>query len=1094
MKKNICKKILLLASLIISMISYSQVQEKWVARTQNSSQTTQDVANDIKVDAAGNVYIVGTTEDRRQIIEDDYRWAMVTIKYDKFGTLIWKRNYARVSINGSGIVVDPQGNVYVVGYQHGAPSAFPKSDFTTVKYNSAGELQWANDYNGPQKSGTSAYIGLDAVGDVYIAGTSRGVHNPDNSFNEDGDYVVVKYSKNGPQIWEKRYNGAAPNNKPDDLRGMKVDPAGNVYVTGSSQKDGRISPATIKYNKDGVELWVKRPNLSGRGNEIALDPYGNVYITGGAITIKYNSNGDEQWVSYFSLPNHLCSVKSLVVDNDQNSYVVGYAYPNNPISPTEPTKIEIVKYNASGVEQWVKTYNSNPPQELLWLFTPLRPEYDDYLASIAMGTDGNIYITTSSFVAGNRSDILTLKYSSVNGGLLWEKRYNGYDSKDDNGRAIWLDEMDNVFVTGGSETSDETRSLFTTIKYTQCNIVCPPNITVNNDPGRCDAIVRFGLATYTGDCGNSFTYSQNTLTEFPVGVTTVTATSDATGATCSFTVTVVDNENPVITSCPVNKTIDTDPNVCFASASSVNAVPPSASDNCNPTGVTGVRSDGASLSANYPAGTTTITWTANDPSGNTATCLQTITVVDNQPPVISGEGASLIVLSPSNHTMRDVTIDYVVTDNCDVISAISVESNEPVNGTGDGDTDPDWIVVDNHHVKLRAERSAQGNGRIYTVTITATDPSGNTDVKTIDVRVPHDIKNPHSGKPFIVNSTVPFDGEFWDKPGNRHTAKWLVDGSAVANGTVTEPTANQNGKITGSYKFNTAGVYKLQMNVIDQAGVVTYSNTQADLDAIVVIYDPNGGYTYGGGWFASRAGALVGNSTATGKASYGFAINYRNAAKPKGETQFEFKVGDFEFNALNFDYLVVSGFKAQFRGTGKIIGGQAGINFIMTIIDGDLDGSGIDKIRLKIFKNNGQVMYDNQPGAGDADNPTMPVGSNSIIFIQGAQTTQPMISAVTNPHVAEKSAAEDGAAKALQLIAYPNPSSKNFMLKIKSNDEKSLVQMQVTDAQGRVVEARNSLHSGMLVRIGNKYKAGSYYVKVLQGAQQQTLLLVKLSE
>ena len=84
-------------------------------------------------------------------------------------------------------------------------------------------------------------------------------------------------------------------------------------------------------------------------------------------------------------------------------------------------------------------------------------------------------------------------------------------------------------------------------------------------------------------------------------------------------------------------------------------------------------------------------------------------------------------------------------------------------------------------------------------------------------------------------------------------------------------------------------------------------------------------------------------------------MNYfKNSTNPKGETQFEFKVGEFEFNALNFEYLVINNAMAQFKGTGKIIGGQSGIGFTMTVIDGQLDGSGIDKIRMKIYnKNNG---------------------------------------------------------------------------------------------------------------------------------------------
>ena len=44
----------------------------------------------------------------------------------------------------------------------------------------------------------------------------------------------------------------------------------------------------------------------------------------------------------------------------------------------------------------------------------------------------------------------------------------------------------------------------------------------------------------------------------------------------------------------------------------------------------------------------------------------------------------------------------------------------------DGNTAPDWEIVDSHHVRLRAERSGRGNGRVYTITITCTDGSGNS--------------------------------------------------------------------------------------------------------------------------------------------------------------------------------------------------------------------------------------------------------------------------------------------------------------------------------------------------------------------------------
>jgi hypothetical protein len=87
--------------------------------------------------------------------------------------------------------------------------------------------------------------------------------------------------------------------------------------------------------------------------------------------------------------------------------------------------------------------------------------------------------------------------------------------------------------------------------------------------------------------------------------------------------------------------------------------------------------------------------------------------------------------------MVDVTVNYNSTDNCGADTcALTVTSNEPINGTGDGDTAPDWEIVDSHHVRLRAERAGGGDGRIYTITITCTDSSGNSSSQTVTVTVP----------------------------------------------------------------------------------------------------------------------------------------------------------------------------------------------------------------------------------------------------------------------------------------------------------------------------------------------------------------------
>jgi hypothetical protein len=86
--------------------------------------------------------------------------------------------------------------------------------------------------------------------------------------------------------------------------------------------------------------------------------------------------------------------------------------------------------------------------------------------------------------------------------------------------------------------------------------------------------------------------------------------------------------------------------------------------------------------------------------------------------------------------MVPVTVDYTATDNCSAQCVLTVTSNEPINGQGDGDAAPDWEVIDAHDLLLRSERSGKGNGRVYTIQVTCTDPAGNTVIRTTTVKVP----------------------------------------------------------------------------------------------------------------------------------------------------------------------------------------------------------------------------------------------------------------------------------------------------------------------------------------------------------------------
>jgi hypothetical protein len=110
-------------------------------------------------------------------------------------------------------------------------------------------------------------------------------------------------------------------------------------------------------------------------------------------------------------------------------------------------------------------------------------------------------------------------------------------------------------------------------------------------------------------------------------------------------------------------------------------------------------------------------------------------------PAITSLSASPSTLWPPNHKFVPVTVAVTASDNCTqapVCAISAVASNEPVNGIGDGNTAPDWVVTGSNTLLVRAERAGPGSGRIYTVAVTCRDAAGNATTGTTTVFVPHD--------------------------------------------------------------------------------------------------------------------------------------------------------------------------------------------------------------------------------------------------------------------------------------------------------------------------------------------------------------------
>ncbi|MBI2201993.1 MAG: HYR domain-containing protein, partial [Armatimonadetes bacterium] len=164
---------------------------------------------------------------------------------------------------------------------------------------------------------------------------------------------------------------------------------------------------------------------------------------------------------------------------------------------------------------------------------------------------------------------------------------------------------------------------------------------------------------------------------------------------------------------------------------SVSVALPTATDNC---GFVTVVSDALAI---FPSGTTTVTFTATDFDGNSARATTTVTVRDTTPPTAT-LSLSPTTLWPPNHKMITITPTLTASDVAGqvTISGPAITSNEPVDGLGDGDTSPDWVVNGTNGIQLRAERSGKADGRVYTVTYTVIDQAGNTRVVSATVTVP----------------------------------------------------------------------------------------------------------------------------------------------------------------------------------------------------------------------------------------------------------------------------------------------------------------------------------------------------------------------
>ncbi|MFN8236934.1 MAG: HYR domain-containing protein [Chitinophagales bacterium] len=229
-------------------------------------------------------------------------------------------------------------------------------------------------------------------------------------------------------------------------------------------------------------------------------------------------------------------------------------------------------------------------------------------------------------------------------------------------------------------------------------ITCPAPITVNAASGICSAVVTYTAPVGADNCSGQTTAQTAGLASgasYAVGTTTNTFTvTDASGnkASCSFAVTVIDNQAPVITTCPLDKFTATSPGTCLGNVS-IGAL--SATDNCSVQSISNSFNNTSDASGLYTKGLTVVTWTVTDVNGNTSTCETSVYVYDAELPVAACKNVTLQLNGSSFVSITPSTIDNGSTDNCTLLTGNSAVSQTTFTCSNIGANTVTLTVIDN---------------------------------------------------------------------------------------------------------------------------------------------------------------------------------------------------------------------------------------------------------------------------------------------------------------------------------------------------------------------------------------------------------------
>lgn len=399
-------------------------------------------------------YVCGST------INASGNYDILVQKKNSAGQIMWSQTYNGLGNGhdyGTDVQISSGGSVYVCGTYY--KNSTDSNNAIIIKYNSSGTQQWTYTYNGA--GSRHDILTAMQLGGNSVVGVGSAWQGTTNKY----DILAARVDTNGSQVWTQTWDYANLNDGAVNIFNKGT----TVYVAGGAQSAAttyKYAVVSVKFS-DGTILGSTVTGGTAFGydqvTDMQVDANGNMYITGGVNntgtgydykTVKYDTALNVIWSAVYSGSGNYPDVASgIYLDSLGNVIVTGYT-----TTSSQGKNFATVKYNSSGTQQWVSTFNGSANST------------DSATAIVTLGTD--IYVTGASN-NGNSYDYFTVKYDA-SGNQKWGIGWNSTPSYSDRAFAIATDTLRRIVITGQTQEGPTSYS-YMTICYAELSTIVPPD-------------------------------------------------------------------------------------------------------------------------------------------------------------------------------------------------------------------------------------------------------------------------------------------------------------------------------------------------------------------------------------------------------------------------------------------------------------------------------------------------------------------------------------------------------------------------------------------------------------------------------------------